>query len=85
VQPGGSSKPQSLQHLRYQSARLAYCILGMQAYLDWFPGDRAIQGTRNILANRYLTSMIEVNPRRGSVREESFLMRMQGCRKLLSW
>jgi glycosyltransferase involved in cell wall biosynthesis len=32
----------------------AYCILGMQAYLDWFPGDRAIQGTRNILANRLL-------------------------------
>jgi len=32
----------------------AYSILGMQAYLDWFPGDRAIQGTRNILANRLL-------------------------------
>jgi glycosyltransferase involved in cell wall biosynthesis len=32
----------------------AYCILGMQAYLDWFPGDRFIQGTRNILANRLL-------------------------------
>jgi len=32
----------------------AYCILGMQAYLDWFPGDRAIQGTRNALANRLL-------------------------------
>jgi glycosyltransferase involved in cell wall biosynthesis len=32
----------------------AYCILGMQAYLDWFPGDRAIQGARNILANRLL-------------------------------
>ncbi len=32
----------------------AYCILGMQAYLDWFPGDRAIQSTRNILANRLL-------------------------------
>jgi len=30
----------------------AYCILGMQAYLDWFPGDRAIQGARNALANR---------------------------------
>jgi hypothetical protein len=26
----------------------------MQAYLDWFPGDRAIQGTRNALANRLL-------------------------------
>jgi hypothetical protein len=26
----------------------------MQAYLDWFPGDRAIQSTRNILANRLL-------------------------------
>jgi glycosyltransferase involved in cell wall biosynthesis len=32
----------------------AYSILGMQAYLDWFPGDRAIQGARNILANRLL-------------------------------
>ena len=32
----------------------AFCILGMQAYLDWFPGDRAIQGTRNTLANRLL-------------------------------
>jgi len=32
----------------------AYCILGMQAYLDWFPGDRAIQGARNVLANRLL-------------------------------
>jgi glycosyltransferase involved in cell wall biosynthesis len=32
----------------------AYCILGMQDYLDWFPGDRAIQGVRNTLANRLL-------------------------------
>lgn len=32
----------------------AYCILGLQAYLDWFPGDRAMQGTRNILANKLL-------------------------------
>ncbi|HME59237.1 MAG TPA: glycosyltransferase family 4 protein [Terracidiphilus sp.] len=32
----------------------AYCILGMQAYLDWFPGDRAIQSARNFLANRLL-------------------------------
>jgi len=32
----------------------AYCILGLQAYLDWFPGDRAIQGVRNELANRLL-------------------------------
>jgi len=32
----------------------AYCILGMQAYLDWFPGDRAVQSARNILANRLL-------------------------------
>ena len=32
----------------------AFCILGMQAYLDWFPGDRAIQGARNTLANRLL-------------------------------
>lgn len=32
----------------------AYAILGMQAYLDWFPGDRAVQGVRNALANRLL-------------------------------
>ena len=32
----------------------AYSILGMQAYLDWFPGDRTIQGARNVLANRLL-------------------------------
>ena len=32
----------------------AFSILGMQAYLDWFPGDRTIQGARNILANRLL-------------------------------
>ena len=32
----------------------AFSILGLQAYLDWFPGDRAIQGARNTLANRLL-------------------------------
>jgi glycosyltransferase involved in cell wall biosynthesis len=32
----------------------AFSILGMQAYLDWFPGDRAIQAVRNTLANRLL-------------------------------
>jgi hypothetical protein len=32
----------------------AYSILGMQAYLDWFPGDRVIQGARNKLADRLL-------------------------------
>jgi glycosyltransferase involved in cell wall biosynthesis len=32
----------------------AFSILGMQSYLDWFPGDRAIQGVRNALANRLL-------------------------------
>jgi glycosyltransferase involved in cell wall biosynthesis len=32
----------------------AFCILGMQAYLNWFPGDRAIQGARNTLADRLL-------------------------------
>ncbi|MDE3199351.1 MAG: glycosyltransferase family 4 protein [Acidobacteriota bacterium] len=31
-----------------------FSILGMQAYLDWFPGDRAVQGARNTLANRLL-------------------------------
>jgi glycosyltransferase involved in cell wall biosynthesis len=32
----------------------AFSILGMQAYLDWFPGDRTVQGARNALANRLL-------------------------------
>ena len=32
----------------------AFSILGLQAYLDWFPGDRTIQGARNFLANRLL-------------------------------
>jgi glycosyltransferase involved in cell wall biosynthesis len=41
--------------LTFKSPRAwAFSILGMQAYLDWFPGDRAIQGVRNTLANRLL-------------------------------
>jgi glycosyltransferase involved in cell wall biosynthesis len=32
----------------------AFAVLGMQNYLGWFPGDRAIQGYRNALANRLL-------------------------------
>ena len=32
----------------------AFSVLGMQGYLDWFPGDRIIQGARNLLANRLL-------------------------------
>ena len=41
--------------LAFSSPRAwAFSILGMQAYLDWFPGDRAIQGARNALANRLL-------------------------------
>jgi len=32
----------------------AFSVLGMQAYLDWFPGDRVIQSSRNALANRLL-------------------------------
>jgi len=32
----------------------AFSILGMQGYLDWFPGDRVVQGMRNQLANRLL-------------------------------
>ena len=41
--------------LTFSSPRAwAFCILGMQAYLDWFPGDRAIEGVRNALANRLL-------------------------------
>lgn len=41
--------------LKFTSPRAwAFSILGMQAYLDWFPGDRVIQGARNALANRLL-------------------------------
>lgn len=41
--------------LRFSSPRAwAYSVLGLQAYLDWFPGDRAMQGMRNTLANRLL-------------------------------
>jgi len=32
----------------------AFSVLGLQAYLDWFPGDRSMQGIRNTLANRLL-------------------------------
>jgi glycosyltransferase involved in cell wall biosynthesis len=41
--------------LAFSSPRAwAFCVLGMQAFLDWFPGDRVIQGARNTLANRLL-------------------------------
>jgi glycosyltransferase involved in cell wall biosynthesis len=41
--------------LKFSSPRAwAFSILGMQAYLDWFPDDRAVQGARNTLANRLL-------------------------------
>jgi glycosyltransferase involved in cell wall biosynthesis len=41
--------------VKFSSPRAwAFGILGTQAYLDWFPGDRAIQGVRNALANRLL-------------------------------
>ena len=41
--------------LTFSSPRAwAFSILGLQAYLDRFPGDRAIQGARNTLANRLL-------------------------------
>ena len=41
--------------LTFSSPRAwAFSILGMQAYLDWFPGDRVIQGARNLLANKLL-------------------------------
>ena len=32
----------------------AFSVLGMKEYLEWFPGDRTIQGHRNTLANRLL-------------------------------
>jgi len=43
--------------LKFSSPRAwAFSVLGLQAYLDWFPGDRAIQSARNTLANRLLDS-----------------------------
>lgn len=32
----------------------AFSILGMQSYLDWFPGDRVVQHARNLLANKLM-------------------------------
>lgn len=41
--------------LTFSSPRAwAFSVLGLQAYLDWFPGDRAMQAVRNMLANRLL-------------------------------
>ena len=41
--------------LKFSSPRAwAFSVLGLQAYLDWFPGDRAMQNIRNALANRLL-------------------------------
>ncbi|HTB96921.1 MAG TPA: glycosyltransferase family 4 protein [Terracidiphilus sp.] len=41
--------------LTFNSPRAwAFSVLGIQAYLDWFPGDRAVQGARNALANKLL-------------------------------
>ncbi len=41
--------------LTFSSPRAwAFSVLGLQAYLDWFPGDRAMQGARNTIANRLL-------------------------------
>jgi glycosyltransferase involved in cell wall biosynthesis len=41
--------------LTFNSPRAwAFSVLGLQAYLDWFPGDRVMQGIRNALANRLL-------------------------------
>ncbi len=41
--------------LTFSSPRAwAFSVLGMQAYLDWFPGDRVVQGARDLLANKLL-------------------------------
>ena len=41
--------------LTFSSPRAwAFSVLGLQEYLDWFPGDRVIQSTLNLLANRLL-------------------------------
>jgi glycosyltransferase involved in cell wall biosynthesis len=59
----------------------AFCILGMQAYLDWFPGDRAIQGLRNMLANRLLDVYERVTLTTGVGSRRAFHIRMQDCRR----
>ena len=56
----------------------AFSVLGMQAYLDRFPGDRVIQGSRNILANR----LLDIYERTHSddmavVREEPFVLQCE--------
>ncbi len=67
--------------LTFSSPRAwAFSVLGMQAYLDWFPGDRAIQGIRNALANR----LLDIYERSHSdnvalVREESLLLECEAA------
>ena len=64
----------------------AFCILGMQAYLDRFPGDRAIQGIPQSTcesASRYLRASSFSDVADGL--RKAFPTPMRGCRRRLSW
>ena len=63
----------------------AFSVLGMQAYLERFPGDRAIQGVRNTLANRLLDIYERsLHQHIGDGLRKACLIRTQGCLKHLS-
>ena len=59
----------------------AFCTLGMQAYLDWFPGDRAIQRMRNTLADRLLDIYDAVIPHLGDGLRRAFPIQMPAYRR----
>ncbi len=68
--------------LMFSSPRAwAFSVLGMQAYLDWFPGDRAIQGARNALANRLLDIYEEAVRRLGIGSKRVWLIQTPGYRR----
>ena len=64
----------------------AFSILGMQAYLDWFPGDRAIQG-RSQHARQSAAGHLRTQPLQtaGIGLRRVFPTPMPDCRRRLSW
>ena len=65
--------------LKFSSPRAwAFSILGLQAYLDWFPGDRAMQGDSQH-ARQSSAGYLRTQPFRdlALVREESFLLQCE--------
>ena len=72
-------------NLRFTSPRAwAFSILGMQAYLDRFPGDRVIQGSRNALANRLLDIYEQTRSAKWHWFEKVFPTRMRDCHRRFS-